>query len=162
MSRRPINNRKRYNIQPKVYWVALRVHYDYPVFSCENYLFSFAVYDGKLSCVLLCYCLISPVIAKDSLIELRNKRELYCRFSNENDSRGTTTSTRFPHRNTVSASKPASFWREYHRSFSMRFCKNVDVSNQFKNMVMFLFFDQQKGSVTSNKNNWATYTTIKE
>ena len=80
-----INNRKRYNIQPKVYWVALKCTLWHLVFNCENYLFSFAVYDGKLSCVLLCYCLISPVIAKDSLVELRNNRELYCRFSNEND-----------------------------------------------------------------------------
>ena len=59
--------------------------YSRVLMSCENYLFSFAIYDGKLSCVLLSYCLISPVIAKDSLIALRNNRELYCRFSDEND-----------------------------------------------------------------------------
>ena len=38
--------------------------------------------------------------------------------------------------------------------FSTRFCKNVVVSKQVTNTVAVLaFFDQQKGSVPSNKNN---------
>ena len=49
------------------------------------------------------------------------------------------------------------------RHFSTRFCKNVVESKQVNNTVAVLaFFDEQKGSVTSNKNNWATYTANKE
>ena len=51
----------------------------------------------------------------------------------------------------------------YRRHFSTRFCKNVVVSKQVKNTVAVLaFLDQWKGSVTNNKNNWATYTANKE
>ena len=51
----------------------------------------------------------------------------------------------------------------YRRHFSTRFRKNVVASKQVKNTVtVFTFFDQQKGLVTSNKNNWATYNTNKE
>ena len=40
------------------------------------------------------------------------------------------------------------------RHFNTRFCKDVVVSKQVKNTVEVLaFFDQQNGSVTSNKNN---------
>ena len=64
---------------------------------------------------------------------------------------------RFSHRTALSARKSASFRREktrYHRRFTARFCKNVIVSKQVKNTVAVLaFFDQQKGLVTSNKNN---------
>ena len=43
------------------------------------------------------------------------------------------------------------------------FCKNVVVSKIVKNTVAVLaFFDQQKGSVTSNNNNGATYTANNE
>jgi len=43
------------------------------------------------------------------------------------------------------------------------FAKNVVLSKQVKNTVTVLaFFDQQNGSVTRNKNNWATYTGSKE
>ena len=43
------------------------------------------------------------------------------------------------------------------------FCKNVVVSKRVKNTVAGLaFFDQQKGSVTSNNNNGATYTANNE
>ena len=78
-----------------------------------------------------------------------------------------TTSTRFSHRTTVSARKPASFWREkrdqYRHHFSKSFCQNVVVSKQVNNKVAVLaFFHQQKGSVTSNKNNGKTYTANKE
>ena len=53
--------------------------------------------------------------------------------------------------------------RWYRRHFTMRFGKNVFVSKQTKNTVAALaFFDQQKGSVTSNKNNRATYNAKKE
>ena len=51
----------------------------------------------------------------------------------------------------------------YRRHFSTSFCKIVVVSKHVKNTVAVLaLFDQQKGSVTSNKNNWATYTANKE
>ena len=74
------------------------------------------------------------------------------RFSDEKDDE-----YEISHRATLSACKP-SFWREKRntarRHFSTRFCKNVVESKQVKNMVVVLpFFDLQKGSVTSNKNN---------
>jgi len=58
----------------------------------------------------------------------------------------------------LSARKPASFWREkrdavviFVRGFAL---KNVVGSKQVKNTIAVLaFFDQQKGSVTSNKSN---------
>ena len=75
-------------------------------------------------------------------------------------------STRFSHRTTFIARKSASFWREKFDTVVIlvpRFCKNAVVSKQVKNMVALMaFYDQQKGSVTSNKNNWATYTANKE
>ena len=50
---------------------------------------------------------------------------------------------------TVSARKPASFWREKCDTvviFTARFCKNVDGTHQVKNTVGVLtFFDQQNG-----------------
>ena len=53
--------------------------------------------------------------------------------------------------------KPASFWREKRDTVVILlrdFAKNVVVSKKVKNTVAVLaFFDQQKGSVTSNKNN---------
>ena len=61
------------------------------------------------------------------------------------------------HRTTVSAREPASFWRKKRES------KSVVVSKQVKKFVTVLaFFDQQKGLVSSNKNNWATWTDNKE
>ena len=70
-------------------------------------------------------------------------------------------STRFSLRTTVSARKPASFWREKRDTvvmhFSTTFRKNVVVSILINNMVTVLtFFDQQKGSVTSIKTRTAT------
>ena len=63
-------------------------------------------------------------------------------------------SVRFFHKTAVSV-------RKHHSG--ARFCNNVDVSKQVKNMVAVLgFFNHQKGSVTSNKNNWTTYTANKE
>ena len=51
----------------------------------------------------------------------------------------------------------------YHGYFTTRFLKNIVVSKQAKNVGTVLgFFDQQKVSVTSNTNNWATYTANKE
>ena len=47
-----------------------------------------------------------------------------------------------------------------HHHFTTRLCKNVVVSKQVKTTVAI--FDQQKESVTSNKNNWTTYTANKE
>ena len=74
-----------------------------------------------------------------------------------------TTRMRFLHRNTVNVCKPASFCWENCDTVVMRFCKIVVVLKQVKNTVVVLaFFDQQKGSVTSNKNNGANYTTNKE
>ena len=68
----------------------------------------------------------------------------------------TTMSTRFPHRNTLSACKPASFWQEKRDAVIILvqgFAQNVVVSKQFKNTLIGLaFFDQQKGSVPFNKN----------
>ena len=59
-----------------------------------------------------------------------------------------------------------SFWREKCDTviiLEQSFAKNVVLVKQVKNMVPVLaFFDQQKGSVTRNKNNWATYTASKE
>ena len=54
--------------------------------------------------------------------------------------------------------KPVSFWQEKHTVVILLrgFCQNVVVSKQVKNTVAVLaFFDQQKGSLTSIKNNWA-------
>ena len=46
----------------------------------------------------------------------------------------------------------------YRRHFRTRLCKNVVLSKQVMNtVIVLLFFNQQKGSVTSNKNNWAIY-----
>ena len=68
-----------------------------------------------------------------------------------------TRSMRFSHRTTVSAHKPASFWWEKHDTFIILvqgFEKMLSLSKQVKNTVAVLvFFDQQKGSVTSYKNN---------
>lgn len=51
----------------------------------------------------------------------------------------------------------------YHCHFSTRFWKHVVVSKQVKNTVAVLaFFNQQKDSVSSNKNNWATNSGNKE
>ena len=64
------------------------------------------------------------------------------------------TSTRFSHRKILSAREPASFWWEYRRHLSTRFCKNFVLSKQVKNTVAVLaFFDQRKSLVSSNKNN---------
>ena len=69
----------------------------------------------------------------------------------------TTTSTRFSHRATLVARKPTSFWREKRDTVVILvrgFAKNVVEAKQVKNTVAVLpFFDLQKGSVTSNKNN---------
>ena len=60
----------------------------------------------------------------------------------------------FFHKTTVSV-------RKHHSG--PRFCNNVVVSRQVKNMVAVLgFFNHQKGSVTSNKNTRAIYTSNKE
>ena len=50
--------------------------------------------------------------------------------------------------------------RANQRHFCTTFYKNVVVSKQVKNAVAI--FDQQKGLVTSDKNNWETYTANKE
>ena len=88
-------------------------------------------------------------------------RELYIL----GDSR-TTTRTRFSSQTTLTLHKPMSFWREKRDTviiLEQSFAKNVVLSKQVKNTVIILaFFDQQKGSVTRNKNNWATYTASKE
>ena len=64
----------------------------------------------------------------------------------------------------MSARKPASFWREKRDAAVILvrgFAKMS--SNQVNNTVAVLaFFGEQKGSVASNKNNWATYTANKE
>ena len=74
----------------------------------------------------------------------------------------TTTSTRFSHRTTQTNVILAGItW--YRRHFSTRFCKNVVESKQVKKTVVVLpFFDLQKVSVTSNKNNLAIYTAKKK
>ena len=60
--------------------------------------------------------------------------------------------TRFSHKATVSARKPASFWREKRDTVFILvrgFSENVVLSKQVKNTVaVFAFFDQQKWSVT--------------
>ena len=51
----------------------------------------------------------------------------------------------------------------YRRHFSTRLCKNVVEGKQVKNTAVVLpFFHLQKGSVTSNENNWAIYTANKK
>jgi len=63
-------------------------------------------------------------------------------------------SVRFFRKTTVSVHK--------HHS-GTRFCNNVVVSKQVKNMVAVLgFFNHQKGSVTSNKNTRAIYNSNNE
>ena len=53
----------------------------------------------------------------------------------------------------MSERKPASFWPREKRDAAV-FCKNVVESKQINNTVAVLaFLDEQKGSVTSNKNN---------
>ena len=63
---------------------------------------------------------------------------------------------RFRDKNTLSAHKPASLWQKILDTIVILvqcFCKNVVISKQFKTTVTVLaFFDQQKGSVTRNKN----------
>ena len=68
-----------------------------------------------------------------------------------------TSSKRFSHRTTLNVCKPASLLVGkmcHHCHCNVRFCKNVVVSKQVKNMVAVLaFFNQPKDSVTGNKNN---------
>ena len=66
-------------------------------------------------------------------------------------------STKFSHRTTVSARKPASFWREktcYRHHFTMRVCKNVVMSKQVNNTVhvvvlALIFLISKKAQVTA-------------
>ena len=65
----------------------------------------------------------------------------------------------------MSARKPASFWREKRDAvvILVRVFAKIVESKQVNNTVaVFPFFGEQKGSVTSNKKNWATYTANKE
>ena len=67
----------------------------------------------------------------------------------------TTSSTRFPHRNTLSTRKPDSFLREKRNTvvILVRGFAKCRVKTFQELGISLAFFDQQKGSVTSNKNN---------
>jgi len=64
---------------------------------------------------------------------------------------------RFSQRKTLTVYKPASFWWEKRNTvvvFVRGLGKNVVVTKPIKNTVaVLIFFNQQKGSVTSNQNN---------
>jgi len=57
--------------------------------------------------------------------------------------------------------KQASFWREKRDTVVifevLQKCRLVKTRQEHGSNVGFNFFDQQKGSVTSNKNNWVTF-----
>jgi len=61
----------------------------------------------------------------------------------------------------VSARKPASFWREKLDTV-VTLVRGLAKMLWCQNKSRFTFFDQIKGSVTSNKNKLATCTAIKE
>ena len=94
---------------------------------------------------------LCPTTANRELWILRRERLYEYEIFSKNNSKLTQTSV-------ILAGKT---W--YRRHFSSRLCKNVVVLKQGKITVAVLpFFDQQEGSVTSNKNNWATYSAYKE
>ena len=69
------------------------------------------------------------------------------------------------HRTTVSTCKPVSFWDEKRDTVVIYYevlqkCPRVKTSH--KHRSSFGIFQSGKGSVTSNKNNWATYAANKE
>ena len=78
-----------------------------------------------------------------------------------------TMSTRFSHRLTIIECEQTSIILAEKLDTVLilvcGFAKNVVVSKQVKNMAAVLpFFDRKKGSFTSYKNNWASYTANKQ